>query len=1058
MIKINWNDKRWLRKSGSQRFEELCYDLLSFENFDNLEWREGSYDGGRDIQGVKVEIQADGSKILERYWFQCKRYKKGIGVAHINVSLRLAENDKADYFVIMTTSHLTPPLQDYINKYNTSHHLKILRFDHKKIEELIIKNAKKIYFLEKYFEEDLQYENLLKKLRKKEEDQIEKLIKSKEGLIKKLISKEYDDKYAYKEILSLSNQYLRLRFNKDALDIIRDSEKFVTETKIKQKLKIETGKIYMQLSRGESAKSIFSDLIRQKKDINDSKVINLLEFYLAKSLFLCFDYNNSFNLFKKLKKYFISQKNKISEEYILAYTDLLIEMNNYKEARRYLKLLRNEANRPNLLILHKELKICNKERNWNKVEKLYKSIKRADKKNSYFWIKIYYEFAYAFWKMSKIKQAIKILEEDSLSLINRSGNEEDLMILFQNLSKLKMEEEPFSQSSWNYYDKWLDISEKIRNKYHNGVVKGLYSSEYLVERKFPDSWESLLQSQRIFESIYSWLNIEQNYNRFGILFQHSGNYLDALKYYVTVGNENSIKNVSKIVIEYYDRNKINFFVENQFSIKKYFSAEKIGLCYLIKDMAEVLTEENFKKAFKLLLRFANDKFSTSKELDIQRPALKALLSIMYLLSQKEKFDVYSLVKSLYKSDIFWDVKEMLTRMLSEIDDYSFITYISKEIKYWGEKYLNEKKLPNQVLHNLENLLFLLATVDLNKYGKDVRNVFNQSTKFGNVEVAHKLKVLNSDQVEQYVNHTINVIKNSIKIENNIPIDAPIEMKGYMIHRSYIEKNKKITVGLLGGLFPPELMNNYEIKSSTIDNYILTIISAVKNKYNMLVNRELLIGLLSFIKIPDHLVEEIYQLLVLVLEKKLVFTEADLKDMRDNANPFARGKISLGSLEKIVMNAIYISAEKFELFKANQKEYLLGKINEYSTDDSEEIRVACAYSFKFFEVKKLEVFLIYYNLLNNHSDNVVGNAIYALRESNPAIWTNQFYIQAINQIFKNIPNYRSIISKRASAKLLGQLNAQKTLVKYALLKNELKGLINFLKDDKFYSVRKELENI
>lgn len=1058
MISINWKDKRWLGKKGSQLFEELCYELLDHEGFKNLQWRKGSYDEGRDIQGEKDEQQFDGSIITKKYWFQCKRFASGISLKHITVSLSQAEVNNVNYFVIMTNSHLTPALQDHIEKYNSNNNLKIQKIDGKGLEKRIFKHERKFKNIEFYFEENTKYEVLLKNIRKKEEKQFEDLNQNKNELIKKLSENKYKDNEAFKAIILLSNKYLKFRFNKDALDVLKESEKYFIDKKNKIQLQIEIGKIYLQLERGESARTVFGELIRQNKDIRDVRTINYLELYYARALFLCFNYKDSLKYYKKLKNYFTKQRGKIKEDFLLAYVDLLVEITGYPEAKNYLKLLKKDRRNLYEQILQRELKIFNKERKWDNVENIYKSIKSNDKKKSNLWINIYYEFAYAFWKTDKISLSIKILEEDCFNLIRKSGTEEDLMILFQNLSNLKMKEEPFSRTSWDYYEKWLDISEKMRNKYHYGIMKGLYSSEYLVENKFPDSLESLFKSQRIFESINSWSNVEQNYNRFGLLFQHSGNYLEALKNYIMVSNEKAIKNVSKIIMEYYDKDSINNFFEHYLETRKYFTSEKIGLCHSISSIAEVLSEENLREAFRILLKFAKDKYSSNKEFNIQRPALKALLNIIYLLTKAEKKEVYLLIKSLYTVNTFWDIKEILSSILVELDEYDFITSIPKEISYWGNIYLAEKNTPDKLFNQLENFLFQLAGTDLDKFSKDVRKVFSKSKRFGNIEVAHKLKVLNSNQVEKLINDIENYLNNSIKIEDNLQLDSPVQLKGYLMQRSYVEDNKRITVGLISGLFPPELIKDYKINSSTIENYILTIISLIENKYNLLINRELLIGLLVYIIVPNHLLDRVYNIIEIVFENKLEFTKADLKDFQDNINPFSRDRIEIGSFEKIIANAIYLCCENFDLFKPHQKEYIKSKIMDYSANKSEEVRIACLYFFKFIEVNELQFFLGYYRLMIDQSENVVGNAIYGLSEIDPAKWEMKFYIQIIGYIFVNIPQYRSIITRRASAKLLSKLYKQNTLKGNTEMSTRLKELIYSLKNDKYYSVRKELETI
>ncbi len=67
------------------QFEEFCYDLLGELGFVNLDWRKGTgldsspSDRGRDIEcEIKVKDTVDGSVRLEKWFVQCKQYKRGV--------------------------------------------------------------------------------------------------------------------------------------------------------------------------------------------------------------------------------------------------------------------------------------------------------------------------------------------------------------------------------------------------------------------------------------------------------------------------------------------------------------------------------------------------------------------------------------------------------------------------------------------------------------------------------------------------------------------------------------------------------------------------------------------------------------------------------------------------------------------------------------------------------------------------------------------------------------------------------------------------------------------
>lgn len=65
-------------------FEEFCFDLLKELDFKNVNWRKGtghkasSSDDGRDIECEKLIIDVDGKISTEKWFIECKRYKKGV--------------------------------------------------------------------------------------------------------------------------------------------------------------------------------------------------------------------------------------------------------------------------------------------------------------------------------------------------------------------------------------------------------------------------------------------------------------------------------------------------------------------------------------------------------------------------------------------------------------------------------------------------------------------------------------------------------------------------------------------------------------------------------------------------------------------------------------------------------------------------------------------------------------------------------------------------------------------------------------------------------------------
>jgi len=68
-------------------FEFICYELVNNSGFSNVTWRKKGADGGRDIQAIlEIRNQIIG-EFEEKWFFECKHYKKGVPLAVLSVSL-----------------------------------------------------------------------------------------------------------------------------------------------------------------------------------------------------------------------------------------------------------------------------------------------------------------------------------------------------------------------------------------------------------------------------------------------------------------------------------------------------------------------------------------------------------------------------------------------------------------------------------------------------------------------------------------------------------------------------------------------------------------------------------------------------------------------------------------------------------------------------------------------------------------------------------------------------------------------------------------------------------
>lgn len=65
-------------------FEEFCFDLMAESGFSNVDWRKGTplaaspSDRGRDIVSRRSMRDIDGHEYEERWFVDCKHYKRGV--------------------------------------------------------------------------------------------------------------------------------------------------------------------------------------------------------------------------------------------------------------------------------------------------------------------------------------------------------------------------------------------------------------------------------------------------------------------------------------------------------------------------------------------------------------------------------------------------------------------------------------------------------------------------------------------------------------------------------------------------------------------------------------------------------------------------------------------------------------------------------------------------------------------------------------------------------------------------------------------------------------------
>jgi hypothetical protein len=104
-------------------FEEFCFELLREVGFVNIDWRKGTAlstspaDRGRDIVAQHERTDIDGTKHVETWFVDCKRYKKGVPPEKLQTLLAWANAERPHVALFMVSGFLSNAAKDYLADY-----------------------------------------------------------------------------------------------------------------------------------------------------------------------------------------------------------------------------------------------------------------------------------------------------------------------------------------------------------------------------------------------------------------------------------------------------------------------------------------------------------------------------------------------------------------------------------------------------------------------------------------------------------------------------------------------------------------------------------------------------------------------------------------------------------------------------------------------------------------------------------------------------------------------------------------------------------------------------
>lgn len=117
--------KKLILNLSDQEYQDLCFDILNRNNFQNVKPRGKGGDGGRDIEAELVQ-KIGKETITQKFWFQCKRYgTTPLNYKAFSTEVVKAQNDGVDRFVVMSNKDMTSDAKTDITNWNKSNKCQI---------------------------------------------------------------------------------------------------------------------------------------------------------------------------------------------------------------------------------------------------------------------------------------------------------------------------------------------------------------------------------------------------------------------------------------------------------------------------------------------------------------------------------------------------------------------------------------------------------------------------------------------------------------------------------------------------------------------------------------------------------------------------------------------------------------------------------------------------------------------------------------------------------------------------------------------------------------------
>jgi Restriction endonuclease len=131
---------------GQTEFEEFCFDLLNALGATRMSWRKGTghnaspADQGRDIECYFERKDIDG-KSPEKWFVECKHYKRGVPPEELQGLLSWAAAERPDVVLIIASNFLSNPAKSNLEIFerNNKPSFKIKVWERPKLEQFTLR-------------------------------------------------------------------------------------------------------------------------------------------------------------------------------------------------------------------------------------------------------------------------------------------------------------------------------------------------------------------------------------------------------------------------------------------------------------------------------------------------------------------------------------------------------------------------------------------------------------------------------------------------------------------------------------------------------------------------------------------------------------------------------------------------------------------------------------------------------------------------------------------------------------------------------------------------------